>query len=642
MIYLGFPIGSDIGWGVLGKEVVLAMAQLADVRLLPQPNDNQRIVDEFELFQIRKLLAMPKKHGRRIGSFWKMDGPVIQIAQGPVLEPYVPVLAPPTTVGFAVFEANILAPSVIARIRQQYCHLAAGSSYCADVLRQHGFSEVSTILHGVDTNLFSPRSERRSFFPDHFIVFSGGKFELRKGQDIVIRAYKVLQDRHRDVMLVNSWYNGWPQFRDTMSASAHIRYVPLKNNDYAAWMNDLLFSHGVDIERVITVFPRPHRLLPDLYHSTDLGLFPNRVEGGNNMVLMEYLACGKPAIASFNSGHTDILRRENAVLIESHRPLERCNAANEVTAVWNDPSLEETIEKLEWCYQNRDQLQSLAQQAAADMRKRPWKRVAEELLEVLRCAENIQRDFENREDSSTGSRQVPLARAPAMIHSVPPWNTENSKHEFANLLPTIRPYTLLSEVRLVSLFNLALYLCLNDVPGNFVECGTWRGGVAAMLAYIIKHHSKCERRLYCFDTFAGMPEPTEVDKHRGIPANLTPFGAGSLGAPMDIYLLTICRLLDVTEFVVPFQGLFADTLPARKEAIGSIALLHADADWYESTLTILENLYDKVEPGCFVQIDDYGHWEGCKKAVHDFERQRDLSFALHAIDLEGVWLKKDA
>jgi len=388
MIYLGFPTSSDIGWGVLGKEVVLAMAQLTEVGLLPQPNDSQRIVDEFDLFQIRKLLVKPKKHGQRIGRFWKMDGPVIQIAQGAVLEPYVPVLAPPTDLGFAVFEPNILLPSVKARIRKQYRHLAAGSSYCADVLRQHGFTEVSTVLHGVDSKLFAPRPERRSFFPEHFIVFSGGKFELRKGQDIVIRAYKVLQDRHRDVMLVNSWYNGWPQFRDTMSASKLIRYVPFNNNDYVAWINELLTSHGIDIERVITVLPRPHRLLPDLYHATDLGLFPNRVEGGNNMVLMEYLSCGKPAIASFNSGHTDILHRNNAVLIEGHRPMERRSDDNELTAVWNDPSLDETIDKLEWCYHNREKLEPLAQRGAADMRELPWRRVAEQLLYILLATAN--------------------------------------------------------------------------------------------------------------------------------------------------------------------------------------------------------------------------------------------------------------
>ena len=112
-----------------------------------------------------------------------------------------------------------------------------------------------------------------------------------------------------------------------------------------------------------------------LYHATDLGLFPNRIEGGNNMVLMEYLACGKPALAAYNSGHMDVVRRQNAVLIECHRPMER-RSGKEVTGIWNDPSLEETIEKLEWCYQNFNALKPLGEQAALDMREFSWQRLA--------------------------------------------------------------------------------------------------------------------------------------------------------------------------------------------------------------------------------------------------------------------------
>jgi glycosyltransferase involved in cell wall biosynthesis len=379
MIYLGFPYGSHFGWGVLGKEVALAMAQMTDVRVLSPPKADQRLDDEFDLFRIRKLLATPQDQGRKSGKFWQVDGPVIQAAIGRDLAPFMPGLAPPADVGYAVFEENILPPAVIAQAWRQYRHLAAASNYCAQVLRQHKLTNVSVVPHGVDTTLFCPRAEPRSFLTDRFIVFSGGKFELRKGQDIVIRAYKVLQDRHPDVMLVNSWHNAWPKYRDTMAASKLIRYTPPRHHDYVAWMNNLLVAHGIDIERVITVGQRDHRLLPGLYHATDLGLFPNRVEGGNNMVLMEYMACGKPALVSYNSGHTDIVRRSNAVLIECHKPMERRTDA-EVSAVWNDPSLEETIDKLEWCYQHRDQLQPLARQAGIDMRAFSWDRLAAGLL----------------------------------------------------------------------------------------------------------------------------------------------------------------------------------------------------------------------------------------------------------------------
>ena len=312
---------------------------------------------------------------------------MIQAAFGRSLDPFVPQVAPPAHVGFGVFEESVLPPATITRAKELFKHIATGSTYCAEVLRQHGLTNVSVVLHGVDMTLFHPREEPRPYLQDKFVIFSGGKFELRKGQDIVIRAYKVLQDRHHDVALVNSWYNIWAFSRETMAGSKLIKYYPPSSNDYIAWMNGLLAANGLDLERVITVGLRDNRLLPRLYHSTDMGIFPNRVEGGTNMVLMEYMACGKPVLASYNSGHKDVVRRENAVLIEQHQPME-IRSGTELTATWNDPSLEETIEKLEWCYQNRDELKRMGQQAAADMREFPYERVAQGLLQAVQKAES--------------------------------------------------------------------------------------------------------------------------------------------------------------------------------------------------------------------------------------------------------------
>ncbi|WP_332980449.1 class I SAM-dependent methyltransferase [Microcoleus sp. A003_D6] len=211
---------------------------------------------------------------------------------------------------------------------------------------------------------------------------------------------------------------------------------------------------------------------------------------------------------------------------------------------------------------------------------------------------------------------------------------------FKNILSTVRPYTLLSESRLFSLYCLAKQICVEDVPGNFVECGTCKGGSAALMAFVIKHYSRRPRVLYAFDTFEGMPAPTEIDRHQGIPANLTGFGEGTLKASISENLDKICELLQVRDIVVPVKGLFAQTLPKYKSAIGSIAFLHADGDWYESTMDIFNTLYDSVISNGFIQVDDYGHWEGCKQAVHDFERMKGESFSLHTIDETGVWFQK--
>ena len=227
-------------------------------------------------------------------------------------------------------------------------------------------------------------------------------------------------------------------------------------------------------------------------------------------------------------------------------------------------------------------------------------------------------------------------------YAVSGFSQESPSDEFLEILNAIRPYTLLSEARLFSLYSLAKQVCLNDIPGNFVECGTYKGGAAALLAVVIQRYSIRPRLIYACDTFEGMPDPIEVDRHNGIPANLTGWGAGTLKAPISENLDKICQLLQVRDIVVPVQGLFAQTLPEYKSEIGRIAFLHADGDWYESTMDIFQTLYDVVVPNGFIQVDDYGHWEGCRKAVHDFERLRGESFTLQTIDSTGVWFKKIA
>ncbi|MGB3267261.1 MAG: TylF/MycF/NovP-related O-methyltransferase [Microcoleus sp.] len=219
-------------------------------------------------------------------------------------------------------------------------------------------------------------------------------------------------------------------------------------------------------------------------------------------------------------------------------------------------------------------------------------------------------------------------------------SVQTSPENFKNILSIVRPYTLLSESRLFSLYCLTKQICVEDLPGNFVECGTCKGGSAALMAFVIKHYSRRPRVLYAFDTFEGMPAPTEIDKHQGIPANLTDFGEGTLKAAISENLDKICELLQVSNIVIPVKGLFAQTLPKYKSAIGSIAFLHADGDWYESTMEIFNTLYDSVIVNGLIQVDDYGHWEGCKQAVHDFEKMKGESFSLHTIDETGVWFQK--
>ena len=211
--------------------------------------------------------------------------------------------------------------------------------------------------------------------------------------------------------------------------------------------------------------------------------------------------------------------------------------------------------------------------------------------------------------------------------------------EFQQLLVQIRPYTMLSEQRLYSLYSLAKHICESNIPGNFVECGVAAGGSSALLAYVIKHHSKSSRRLFSFDSFSGMPRPTELDSHQGVDAESTGWGTGTCSAP-EASVRDICAKLGVEDVLTTVKGYFEDTLPQWRDRVGMIALLHLDGDWYSSTRAILDNLYDRIVNDGVLQIDDYGHWEGCRKAIHEFEHERNLSFNMTVIDGTGVWCVK--
>lgn len=211
--------------------------------------------------------------------------------------------------------------------------------------------------------------------------------------------------------------------------------------------------------------------------------------------------------------------------------------------------------------------------------------------------------------------------------------------QFRSILPVLKKYTMIPLARLYNLYQLARLACQHDIPGNFVECGVAAGGSSAMLAWVIKNYSKRPRMLFSFDSFSGMPKPTKFDTHAGVSADDSGWGTGTCSSP-ESSLIDACSELGVREYANPIKGFFENTLALYREQVGQIALLHLDADWYSSTVCILENFYDQVVPGGLMQFDDYGHWEGCRKATEEFQRSRNISLDLKTIDGAGVCCQK--
>lgn len=201
-----------------------------------------------------------------------------------------------------------------------------------------------------------------------------------------------------------------------------------------------------------------------------------------------------------------------------------------------------------------------------------------------------------------------------------------------SLLIKVAPFSLDSYGALSNVYNLATDVEKRKLPGSYVECGVWKGGCAATMAAITNRFAS-GRTTWYFDSFEGMPEPTEKDAR----------GSGKTGKVEDIMGDKLkASISDVEEIAfnilklrreknIIVKGWFKNTLPVKKAQIGQIAILRLDGDWYESTMTALTELYDQVVPGGYIIIDDYGSWEGCKRAVHEFRDSRGITMNLKFI-----------
>jgi hypothetical protein len=206
------------------------------------------------------------------------------------------------------------------------------------------------------------------------------------------------------------------------------------------------------------------------------------------------------------------------------------------------------------------------------------------------------------------------------------------------MIERVRDATMLGPDRLGALRR-GVREISGSIPGCVVECGVAGGGSLALLAAALAELGD-SRELHGFDTFSGMPTPNARDRAYGVGAELTHWGTGTCSAP-ERYVRQLLDSLGVGARVTLHPGDFRDTLAPFAAALREpIALLHADGDWYESTKCIFECLWDRLAPGAVVQIDDYGHWEGCRAAVDEFFASRGLRLSLERIDATGHRLRK--
>jgi O-methyltransferase len=197
-----------------------------------------------------------------------------------------------------------------------------------------------------------------------------------------------------------------------------------------------------------------------------------------------------------------------------------------------------------------------------------------------------------------------------------------------SLISKVAPFTLSDPNRLNNLMNLCNYLNDKDVPGDFVECGVYKGGSAA----VISKYLGSKRKLWLYDSFEGMPETTDKDGEAA-----KKWIGGCIASIEDVHEVMQLVATSSDCYTIKkgwFNQTFEEQIPTK------IALLHCDADWYDSVTLVLETFYDLIAEGGCIVLDDFGYWEGCREAFYDFCFRRGEKPLLERLDsTQAYWIK---
>jgi glycosyltransferase involved in cell wall biosynthesis len=386
-VMIQWSISSFFGWGVYGLNLALHWAGDSEIEpVCVSPIDAGRIdIDPLRQrailpFLIRSL-RFQEQLSHHTNGVMTADAPLL-LALGNGLcgstAAHNVLLEGQPTIGVVFFEEALDSEAI--RRGKQFSLIITGSTWNERVLRAYGIDHVQTILQGIDPTHFHP-APKLGMMPDRFLVFSGGKAEMRKGQDIVMAAFKIFAKRHPEATLVTAWHSPWPHLArslDPTGIAAPVVYDQDGKLDVAAWAiaNDIAPHQIIDLGNV------PNASMPPILREMDAAVFTNRSEGGTNLVAMECMACGIPVVLSRNTGHLDLIKDDNCFPLDDQGTVEnRWNSIGDV-ACWGESQVGEVVERLEQIFADRGAARERGMHAARMMEEMTWANTARHMKEV--------------------------------------------------------------------------------------------------------------------------------------------------------------------------------------------------------------------------------------------------------------------
>ena len=170
----------------------------------------------------------------------------------------------------------------------------------------------------------------------------------------------------------------------------------------------------------------------------------------------------------------------------------------------------------------------------------------------------------------------------------------------------------------------------SNVPGDLMEAGVWRGGMAIFMRAVLMAYQIADRKVWAADSFAGLPE---IERSKDTFA----WQKGDMAVSLETVKNNFARYGLLDEQVVFLKGFFSETLPTAP--IQQLAILRVDGDLYSSTLDVLQNLYSKLSPGGYAVFDDYQNLSDCRKAIDEFRASNGITEEIRPIDQRAVYWK---
>ncbi len=380
---IGWAVGMATGWGTYGSSLAVELARqgiepamfIVDPEMrLPQAN--------IDLLRPAILKINSWREAASRGGL-VLDFPML-IALGNGLEfaDYLGGTRGRPHVGVPFFESAVIPPKNLADAKSRFDLIVAGSTWNADVMAQHGVANVRTCLQGVDLDLFRP-GPKKGRFGDRFTIFSGGKLEYRKGQDLVVAAFKRFHKSHSDALLVTAWHNPWPQLAKGFANSHHVSLVPGIKPDGSLDIGGWLRLNGLPPTSFHDLGKLANAETPPVLREMDLAVFPNRCEGGTNLVAMECMASGIPVVLSRNTGHFDLIKPDNCYSLDVQIPMGEVLKRPDMDG-WGETSVDELVAKMEQAYTDRADAARRGAAGAAFMKDWGWPAQVARLVATLR------------------------------------------------------------------------------------------------------------------------------------------------------------------------------------------------------------------------------------------------------------------